>query len=230
MSALGWGMATVAAPDRVKSEAFAAGNGGAGVFAVAEGMAGHGSGAVAAGFCALVVERLAQRGERGAEPLARTVHDSAMDALAWHARLGSDPAACWLTCAVAALDGDRAWVAHIGACRVARVRGGSLQALTTDHTLRAQLTAEGRPVPEHLAPVVVRALGPARPEERAEVAEHPLAAGDTLVLATGALWDVDEPAVIAACLAPAREAAWRLGDLAVEGTRGTVAVVTVRLG
>lgn len=122
-----------------------------------------------------VLEALSHEGYAAAERLAR----------------GDDTSGTTLT--AVRLDGDRAWVTHIGDGRVYRVREGSTEQLTHDHTMVAALLEEGSLTPEEARVhphrhLLNRALGTAEPDE---IALDVLAA-DRLVLTTDGVHSVLE--------------------------------------
>lgn len=79
-------------------------------------------------------------------------------------------------------------IGHIGDSRVYRVRDGSIEQLTSDHTLYAQLIAEGHDLPPPseypYSNIVTRALGACG---NADVLTEPVRAGDRFVLCTDGL-------------------------------------------
>jgi len=90
----------------------------------------------------------------------------------------------------------RASIAHAGDCRVCRVRAGSIEALTREHTLRNEyetMPAEQRPdlTDEELAllpgNVLTRALG-LRDQVEVETTSVPVETGDLFLVATDGFW------------------------------------------
>lgn len=105
------------------------------------------------------------------------------------------------TVVAAAIDGDRAVLAHVGDSRIYRLRAGRFEQLTRDHSLLAQLDAMGvAEKPEGIGHIITRAVGfgdDAEPDLRVE----PLAPGDVYLLCSDGLSDPLEPETIAATLA-----------------------------
>lgn len=100
------------------------------------------------------------------------------------------------------VEGTGLWVAHIGACRVSRLRGGVLEALTQDHTL-------GRVVPDVPAAFVhvqSRWLGADRRRDH-ELRRVEVEPGDRFLVAGAGLHRRLSDEEIAACAA-GEPAAW----------------------
>ena len=159
-----------------------------GLFAVADGMGGYEGGEVASRLTVEALTGLFRRQATDAECTWPFGIDPRMDldqnllAVAVHAadeaircqrrgRLGSMGS----TVAALAVRGRRAVIAHVGDSRVYRLRDGTLEALTRDHSLYAEMVAAGMPVGTREsfphANVITRALGMkgcARPDLRTE--------------------------------------------------------------
>ncbi len=106
-----------------------------------------------------------------------------------------------------AMDGARAVLAHIGDSRIHRLRRGTLEQLTRDHSLVEQLGAMG--VLEHphgLGHIITRAIGFADDSEP-DLRVEPLAAGDVYLLSTDGLTDPLSPDEIAKLLAESEDPA-----------------------
>ncbi|HEY1818054.1 MAG TPA: protein phosphatase 2C domain-containing protein [Kofleriaceae bacterium] len=127
--------------------------------------------------------------------------------------------------------GDRAVIAHVGDSRLYRLRDGAVAQLTIDHSLAAQLEANGMSVAEGFAwrHVVTRALGTHVGEP--DIQCVPLRAGDVFLLCTDGLSEVLAPDAIAPLLARAPEAACRaLVDAAyAAGSRDNISAIVVRV-
>lgn len=127
---------------------------------------------------------------------------------------------------------EHAVIAHVGDSRIYRLRDGALAQLTVDHSLVAQLVANGMPPEEaERSPwrhVITRALG--TPNADPEVQREPARPGDVYLLCTDGLSEVLEPAEIAALLRLPAEAACRaLIDAAYEaGSRDNISAIVVR--
>jgi serine/threonine protein phosphatase PrpC len=171
-----------------------------GLFAVADGMGGHAAGEVAS---RLAVEMLAEslgrfRGQGVTPRNARSAMHGAMHAA--NARVFEEaqaPARRNMGTTLSAL--LFAWplgtVGHVGDSRIYRLRQGSLEQRTKDHTLLAEWIATGRP-PEQGPPghIVSQALG-TRLEVAVDSAMEPVCMGDRWLLCsdglTGALTDLE---------------------------------------
>lgn len=95
------------------------------------------------------------------------------------------------------LAGSQAQLAHAGRCRIFHVGSGGLDALTQDHDLAAEaaLTPGAPEVPPELRRITTRALGGT---PHMDIRLVPVAPGDEFLLATPALVERLDPAVVAA--------------------------------
>ncbi|MEM1128490.1 MAG: PP2C family serine/threonine-protein phosphatase [Bacteroidota bacterium] len=126
------------------------------------------------------------------------------------------------TCTTLALAQGQLYLAHVGDSRAYRFRNGSLQQLSRDHTLVAQLQEEGVITEEEAAShprrnVLVRALG-TMPEVEVDVIElGPVQSGETYLLCSDGLSRIQpaELKQIVQTLAP-EEASKRLTERANE--------------
>ena len=138
------------------------------VFAVADGLGGHQGGEVAS---AAAVEPLAALDGRefadpaeAAEALAEAVRQ-ANSAILDRATGDPDLWGMGTTLTAAAVAGDHhLQLAHVGDSRAYRFRDGSLEQLTTDHTVVGELVRRGRLTPEQAAihperSILTRAVG-----------------------------------------------------------------------
>lgn len=130
-------------------------------------------------------------------------------------------------------DGERrAWIAHVGDSRCYRLRAGTLEALTHDHSVVAELLRAGQITPDEAATrannQLTRALG-ASAAAMPECAEHEVRAGDVFALCSDGLWNMVGEAAIADVLRrePPAAAARRLVELA--NAAGGVDNVTVQV-
>ncbi len=233
---IAWGAHTDAGR-RPRNEDHHLAYGPAGLFAVADGMGGHAGGDVAS---RIAVESLrayfAGRGRppRGAEPEAvvggaiaaanSAVHRSRRGQLCG---MGSTVAALWLRrgCAI---------VGHLGDSRVYRLRGGSLERLTRDHSLAELFRERGadEAAARRVSHLLTRSLGQSpealRPELRTEAVE----VGDVYLLCSDGLSDVLGDDEVAEVLgrSPPRVAAVELVDAALAaGSSDNVTALVVAL-
>jgi PPM family protein phosphatase len=132
------------------------------VFAVADGLGGHQGGEVAS---AVAVEPLAALdGREFADPAEAA---EALTAAIREANAAGDPGLWGMgtTVTAAALAGERhLQLAHVGDSRAYLLRDGSLEQLTTDHTVVAELVRRGRLTPAQAAihperSILTRAVG-----------------------------------------------------------------------
>jgi PPM family protein phosphatase len=147
------------------------------LFAVADGMGGAQAGELASRLAATSLEEFAQaHGEQTAADLVQEANARI------YRRSREDPAAAGMgsTITVALVDGTAGAVslAHVGDSRAYLLRGGSLEQLTADHSLVAELVRSGRLT-----------------EEEAE--NHPQRSVITRVLGTDPDVDVDTLSVLA---------------------------------
>jgi hypothetical protein len=119
---------------------------------------------------------------------ARLRHGLARAEAAVRRLAGNWPEGLLRPCGVLAavlIEGSVAMLAHVGSCRVARLRGGRLEPLTRDHTLAAELPA----APPEYAGVLTRALGFGVEPELQRIPVEP---GDVLLLSS-VPWPADRP-------------------------------------
>lgn len=136
------------------------------------------------------------------------------------------------------IDDRRVSLAHVGDSRAYLLRGGTLQQLTSDHSLVAEQVRRGiltlaEAERSEMQSVLLRALG-AHPEIEVDAEEHTLFGRDTLLLCSDGLTRmVTEPEIAGTLQAepdPLR-AANRLVELANEqGGADNITVVVIRVG
>lgn len=142
------------------------------------------------------------------------------------------------TLTAAWIDGSRVSIAHVGDSRAYLLRGGTLQQLTSDHSLVAEQVRRGiltaaEAEESEMQSVLLRALG-ALPDIEVDTEEHILFARDTLLLCCDGLTRmVTEPEIAGTLQAetdPTR-AAEKLIALANErGGIDNITVIVVRIG
>ena len=145
--------------------------------------------------------------------------------------MGATVTAAWI-------DGTRLSIAHVGDSRAYLLRSGTLQQLTSDHSLVAEQVRRGILTPaeaerSEMQSVLLRALG-AHPEIEVDSEEHTLFGHDVLLLCSDGLTRmVTEPEIAGTLQAepdPAK-ASERLVELANEqGGADNVTAVVVRIG
>jgi protein phosphatase len=203
---------------------------------VADGMGGHAGGAIASRLAVQTIEEVFA--EASGPPPARL--QAALEAANQriHERANRDLSLAGMgTTAVAlAIEGGRAWVANVGDSRVYRLRGGSFEQLTRDHSVVAELVRRGLLSAEQ-AQVhprrneVLRSLG-SWPEVEVDIDELELASGDVFLLCSDGLSGVVDDTSIVALLADASplDACRALIEAAISrGAPDNVTVQVVRL-
>jgi PPM family protein phosphatase len=184
------------------------------VFAVADGLGGHQGGEVASAaavepLAALDGRELAKPAET-AEALAAAIRQANAAILD---RAAGSPSLWGMgtTLTAAAVAGDRhLQLAHVGDSRAYLLRDGSLEQLTTDHTVVAELVRRGRLTPEQAAihperSILTRAVGldPTLPVDTPDPIElHP---GDQVLLCSDGLTEAVDDTRIAELLSAAGE-------------------------
>jgi PPM family protein phosphatase len=142
------------------------------------------------------------------------------------------------TLTAAWIDGPRLSIAHVGDSRAYMLRSGSLQQLTSDHSLVAEQVRRGILTPaeaekSEMQSVLLRALG-AHSEIDIDAEEHTLFAGDILLICSDGLTRmVTEPEIAGTLQAEPDplKAANRLIELANDqGGADNITVIVVRTG
>lgn len=136
------------------------------------------------------------------------------------------------------VDGERVSMAHVGDSRAYRLRQGTLEQLTQDHSLVAEQVRRGILTQQQadqsdMQSVLIRALG-IDPSVQVDVDEHTLIAGDALLLCSDGLSRMVTDAEIASTLMTsqtAQEAVDRLVESANDaGGEDNITVVVLRVG
>ncbi len=172
------------------------------VFAVADGMGGAPAGELASHLAAAALEEQAA-GLRGEAALAAVVRE-ANDRV--YRRAAADPSAAGMgtTITIAVVDEAAGTLAigHVGDSRAYRLRAGSVDQLTSDHSLVAELVRSGRLTPEeaekhpHRA-VITRSVGTEQAVE-ADTITLEMVEGDVYLLCSDGLTDMVSDDVIQA--------------------------------
>lgn len=144
--------------------------------------------------------------------------------------MGATVVAVWI-------DGPRMSLAHVGDSRAYRLRGGSLEQLTQDHSLVAEQVRRGiltqqQADESEMQSVLIRALG-IDPTVQVDTDEHTLIEGDALLLCSDGLSRMVTDAGIASALMTAlqsQEAVDRMIESANDaGGEDNVTVVAIRV-
>jgi protein phosphatase len=177
------------------------------LFAIADGMGGARAGEVAAGIAAAALRDGGQ--DVGDEAGLEAAIDEA-NRRVWE-RSVADPetAGMGTTVTVAVVDpaADRVLFGHVGDSRAYRLREGTLEQITTDHSLVAELVESGMLTPEEAArhpqrSAITRAVGTERAIE-ADVFSVPALPGDVFLLCSDGLTDMLLEKEIASCIVDA---------------------------
>jgi len=175
-----------------------------GLFAVAEGMGGHGGGGIASKLSLQVLAEQVMRtiiqpelaGELALEEeiavRLRQATIAANDAV-YLARQKSE-IDMGTTLTIAFIRDDRLFLAHVGDCRTYRWNADGLEQLTTDHSVVASMVADGRATPEDIythphRSVIYRCIGD-KPVVEVDTDILPLALGDRVILCSDGLWEM----------------------------------------
>src|SRR3954467_11120594 len=207
------------------------------MFAVADGMGGARAGEVASELATKAFEEHGQSGDPPERPLTdiaqeanRRIYDVASQD---ESRRGMGT-----TLTGAMVSGQEVAIGHVGDSRASRLRDGSLEQLTRDHSLVAELERSGQISPEAAEhhpqkSIITRALGP-EPDVEVDTYTVPARAGDVFLLSSDGLTGMvsdDELAGILKKAPSLEEAAASLVRAANQnGGRDNITVVLFRLG
>ena len=164
-----------------------------GLFVVADGMGGHAAGEVASRLAVDTVRRVL--GGQAAPPptpaaIEQAVHE-ANRAIVERTQERADLQGMGTTLVLALIDSSSAWISHVGDSRAYRIRDGSIELLTHDHSWVSEQVRLGLLSPEEARchpwrNVVTRALG-SRDEVEVEVDVEELRPGDRILLCSDGL-------------------------------------------
>jgi protein phosphatase len=214
-------------------------------FAIADGMGGHAAGEVASlRAITLLIEYALQTPDwifsqdtsRLATVMERTAgrFQAVNETVVAQGKEKKELRGMGSTLTVALTLGDDLIVAHVGDSPVYLLRGGSLQRLTTDHTVAQQRRAFDAENAAKFRNVLTRAIGIPDVGGMPDIERYRLADGDRLLLCTDGLTDMADDAAIARTLtaaASADAACQALINLALAGggkDNVTVIVATFR--
>lgn len=207
------------------------------LFAVADGMGGAQAGEVAS---RLAVEVLEQGLPDSAGSIEERLRERVREANARINEVGQSDeqrAGMGTTLTVAHVGEDELTVAHVGDSRLYRLRDGTLERLTDDHTLVDELVRQGKLTPEEAdehpqRSIITRALGPERGVE-ADSRTWPARAGDVYLICSDGLTSMVGEGRVGELLAgaPSLSAAGRVLIEAANdaGGRDNITVVLFRL-
>jgi serine/threonine protein phosphatase PrpC len=175
-----------------------------GLFAVADGMGGHAGGEVASRMALRVVADRVMRtvvlpvltGDLVLEDeilaLLRQATIAANDMVYLTRQKRENDMGTTLTTAF--IQDDRLFLAHVGDCRIYRWSADGLEQLTTDHSVIANMIAEGQAQPNELythphRSIIYRCIGD-KPLVEVDSDLAPLVPGDRVILCCDGLWEM----------------------------------------
>src|SRR5947207_8517561 len=134
------------------------------LFAVADGIGGAQAGEVASGLAAAALRDNSGDGDGDARGRVDSLVQEANRRVYERQAAGAAVSGMGTTMTAALVEGDHVWIGHVGDSRAYRIRDDSLEQLTEDHSLVAELVRSGKLSPEEAEShpqrsVVTRALG-----------------------------------------------------------------------
>lgn len=177
------------------------------LYVVCDGMGGHAAGEVASEIAAKVVaERAPDHAD--AQALGQAVEEANI-AVIRAALEGAGREGMGTTCTAAILEGERLVLAQVGDSRAYLLHQGSLQQITRDHSLMADLIESGKITEEEARyhpqrSVITRALG-SDPSMKPDLFELNVDAGDRLLLCSDGLSSMVTNAQIQSTLCRVRD-------------------------
>jgi PPM family protein phosphatase len=207
------------------------------LFAVADGMGGARAGEVASRMAVEELGGLTDAGS-GAEQSLREVARTANRRIYDMAQSDTDHAGMGTTLTAAMLVGRELAIGHVGDSRLYRLREGTLERLTDDHSLVEELVRQGKLTPQEAEvhpqrSIITRALGPEADVE-VDTFTHAVRSGDVYLLCSDGLSGMVPDAQIAQILAQSAsldEAARKLIETAnANGGKDNITVVLFRIG
>lgn len=198
-----------------------------GLFVVADGMGGHRAGDEASAIAVQATVEYLRQARRGGESTDEMLLADAIRAanqiIGEEGSASEERAGMGSTITALVLASERFLIGHVGDSRAWRLRSGSIEQLTEDHSLVAAQLREGVISPEQakrhpMRNVLSRSLG-AADEVEVDVIPGQVVAGDVFILATDGLvhgLEAEEMAEIVASRADAQAAAEALVVRALE--------------
>lgn len=165
-----------------------------GVLVIADGMGGHAGGEVASQIAVDTITDILNSADTIDAKLLEKALRKANDAILKAATDDAELHGMGTTAVIAALVGKQLIHAHVGDSRLYRIRKGTLEQLTDDHSLLAERVAEGELTQEEadalpLGNVITRALG-VDPGVQVDTGGLDCEPGDMLLLCTDGLTDM----------------------------------------
>jgi PPM family protein phosphatase len=207
------------------------------LFAVADGMGGAQAGEVASHLAVEILEQGLPEGGGSVEERMRTRVAEANTAINERSQSDQQLAGMGTTLTMAYVGEDEVHVVHVGDSRMYRLRDGTFERLTDDHTLVEELVRSGKLTPEEAdhhpqRSIITRALGP-EAGVQADSFTWPARAGDVYLICSDGLTGMISEEQVGELLAraPSLATAGRaLIDAAnAAGGRDNITVVLFRL-
>jgi protein phosphatase len=209
------------------------------VFMVADGMGAHAVGELASktacdniphNFAKLKVESTAEALTKAYREVANIIHAKAS--------ANKDFQGMGTTCSTLVLGPSGALIAHVGDSRVYRIRSGTIEQLTFDHSLVWELIRRNHLPPEHALKavprnVITRSLGPDPNIEVDIEGPHPVESGDVYLLCSDGLsGPIEDPELgaFADHFHPDVAGRYLLHLANLRGGHDNITVVLVRIG
>ncbi|RUL87155.1 PP2C family protein-serine/threonine phosphatase [Tautonia sociabilis] len=209
------------------------------VFMVADGMGAHAVGELASklacdniphNFAKMKVESTAEALTKAYREVANIIHAKA--------NANKDFQGMGTTCSTLVLGPDGALIAHVGDSRVYRIRGGTIDQLTFDHSLVWELIRRNHLPPEHAQKavprnVITRSLGPDPNIEVDIEGPHPVESGDVYLLCSDGLsGPIEDPELgaFASQFHPDTASKYLLHLANLRGGHDNITVMIVRVG
>jgi PPM family protein phosphatase len=169
------------------------------LFAVADGMGGAQAGEVASSLAAASLQHAEWSGSNDEEQVVALIQ-AANRRVYERARVDEAASGMGTTMTVALVASDAVRIGHVGDSRAYLVRDGSLQQLTEDHSLVAELVRSGRLSPEEAEAhpqrsVITRVLG-TDPEVEVDSVSIPTRPGDLFMLCSDGLTSMVEDSTL----------------------------------
>lgn len=210
------------------------------LFVVADGMGAHAAGETASDLAVKTVPQAYQRLASRSPPLALDSSiRQANEVIHQQGEASAELRGMGTTCTALALLPRGALVGHVGDSRAYRIRGGTIEQLSQDHSLAWEVEASfqtrggGGPIPSTPKNIITRSLGP-HPRVAIDLeGPFPIEEGDTFVVCSDGLSGQvadEEIGLIAGSLSPAEAVASLLGLALVRGAPDNVTLIVARAG
>ena len=169
------------------------------MFAVADGMGGAKAGEVASGLAASALRETGTDGKSGEERLTQLIQEANRRVFR-RANEDREASGMGTTMTVALIEDGRVVFGHVGDSRAYLIRAGSIEQLTDDHSLVAELVRSGRLTPEEAEAhpqrsVITRAVG-TEPDVDVDTFTVEPEDGDLFLICSDGLTDMVDDATI----------------------------------